>query len=330
VRRRSARSGAGIGGGALASGDVTATAAPGIAVLPAGIRSFVTEAVEAGGARVVDVGEADAVVWTEVADADGLGGVLDANPQLRWVQLPWAGIEPYIPVIRAHPGPLWTCAKGVYADPVAEHALALALAGMRHIDRYARRRSWSPGRGRNLLGSRVTVVGGGGIGQSFLRLVGPFDCDVTVVRRTPAPMPGAARVLPSEEVDAALTGAELVVLALPLLPETEGLIDRRRLDVLAPDACLVNVARGGHVVTDDVVDALRSGRLGSAGLDVTDPEPLPDGHPLWSLPNAIVTPHTANTMEMAIPLLAARVRENVRRWAAGEPLVGPVDPVAGY
>jgi phosphoglycerate dehydrogenase-like enzyme len=84
------------------------------------------------------------------------------------------------------------------------------------------------------------------------------------------------------------------------------------------------------VVTDDLVAALRDGPLGSAGLDVTDPEPLPDGHPLWDVPNAIVTPHTANTPEMAVPLLAARVTDNVRRWAAGEPLVGPVDPAAGY
>ena len=92
----------------------------------------------------------------------------------------------------------------------------------------------------------------------------------------------------------------------------------------------MDVARGRHVVTDDLVAALRDGALGSAGLDVTDPEPLPPGHPLWDLPNVIVTPHTANTEEMAEPLLSARVTENVRRWAAGEPLIGLVDPAAGY
>jgi phosphoglycerate dehydrogenase-like enzyme len=176
----------------------------------------------------------------------------------------------------------------------------------------------------------VTVVGGGGISESLLRLLAPFGCDVTVVRRTPRPMAGAARVVGDDDLDAALTGADLVVLALPLLPETEGLIDARRLALLAEGACLVNVARGAHVVTDDLVAALRDGTLGSAGLDVTDPEPLPAGHPLWDLPNALVTPHTANTPEMAVPLLATRVTENVRRRAAGEPLVGPVDPEAGY
>jgi phosphoglycerate dehydrogenase-like enzyme len=190
--------------------------------------------------------------------------------------------------------------------------------------------SWTGQRGHNLLGARVTIVGGGGIAESLLRLLGPFGCDVTVVRRNPRAMAGATRVLSDDQLDGALAGAELAVLALPLLPGTVGLIDRRRLELLGPDACLVNVARGQHVVTADLVDALGDGTLGSAGLDVTDPEPLPDGHPLWALPNAIVTPHTANTSEMALPLLSARITDNVRRWIAGEPLVGSVDPIAGY
>jgi phosphoglycerate dehydrogenase-like enzyme len=303
---------------------------PRIAVLPRGTRNFVAPAVEAGGAEVVDPPDAGALVWTSTTDADGLTQVLDEFPQLAWVQLPFAGIEPYVGVVRAHADRIWTCGKGVYAEPVAEHALGLALAGMRHLDRYARRHSWSPAKGRNLLGARVTIVGGGGIGQAFLRLVAPFGCDVTVVRRTPDPTGEAARVVSPDTLDDALAGAELVVLALPLLPETTGLIDRRRLGLLAEGACLVNVARGRHVVTDDLVDALRNGPLGSAGLDVTDPEPLPDGHPLWTLPNAIVTPHTANTPEMAIPLLSARVTANVAHWGRGEPLVGLVDPEAGY
>ena len=120
------------------------------------------------------------------------------------------------------------------------------------------------------------------------------------------------------------------MVAWALTPETDGLLDARRLALPAEGACLVNVARGRHVVTDDLVAALRDGGLGSAGLDVTEPEPLPEGHPLWDLPNVIITPHTGNTREMAKPLLGARVAENVRRWSAGEPLVGLVDPAAGY
>jgi phosphoglycerate dehydrogenase-like enzyme len=301
-----------------------------IAVLPAGVRTFLADAVVAGGGDLSEPGDAVVLVWTETAAAEALDRVLRDHPNLRWVQLPWAGVEPYTDVIRAHADRTWTCGKGVYAEPVAEHALALALAGLRGLGHYARTTSWTGQRGHNLLGARVTIVGGGGIAESLLRLLGPFECDVTVVRRTPRPKAGASSVVGHDRLDEALTDAEVVVLALPLLPDTVGLVDRRRLKLLAPDACLVNVARGQHVVTADVVEALRDGTLGSAGLDVTDPEPLPDGHPLWTLPSAIVTPHTANTQEMALPLLSARITDNVRRWIAGEPLVGLVDPVAGY
>jgi phosphoglycerate dehydrogenase-like enzyme len=301
-----------------------------IAVLPDGVRTFLADAVEAGGGVLSGPSDAVALVWAETAAAEPLGRVLDDHAGLRWVQLPWAGVEPYVDVIRAHADRTWTCGKGVYAEPVAEHALALALAGLRGLGHYARAVSWTGQRGHNLLGAHVTIVGGGGIAESLLRLLGPFGCDVTVVRRTPRAMTGATRVVGDDQLDDSLTGAELVVLALPLLPGTVGLIDRRRLELLAPDACVVNVARGQHVVTADLVGALGDGTLGSAGLDVTDPEPLPDGHPLWALPNAIVTPHTANTYEMALPLLGARITDNVRRWITGEPLVGSVDPVAGY
>jgi phosphoglycerate dehydrogenase-like enzyme len=307
---------------------VATAEAPAVAVLPRA--GYLAHAVTAGGGRVVDPADAAVLVWTDPADDAGLAAVLDEHPHLRWVQLPWAGIEPHLGVVRAHAERTWTCGKGVYAEPVAEHALALGLAGLRGLDRYARADRWTAPRGRNLLGARATIVGGGGIAESLLRMLGPFGSDVTVVRRSAVPLAGAARVLPPEELDEALTGALLVILALPLTPGTEGLIDRRRLGLLAEGACLVNVARGSHVVTDDLVAALRDGTLGSAGLDVTDPEPLPAGHPLWDLPNVIVTPHTANTEEMAEPLLSARVTENVRRWAAGEPLIGLVDPAAGY
>jgi phosphoglycerate dehydrogenase-like enzyme len=322
---------------------VVGDATPRIVVSTGPWLDALAEAVQAGGAEPVPVDAADletgdadhvdgaeAVVWGDPRDAGPLGDLLDARPGIRWVQLPWAGIEPYVDVVRAHPAPTWTCGKGVYADPVAEHALGLALAGMRHLDRYARAGRWTAQAGINLIGARVTILGGGGIAEALLRLLAPFRADVTVVRTTPRPMDGATRVLPVADTDAALVGARLVVLALPLTPATRGVMDRRRLGLLAPGACLVNVARGEHVVTDDLVAALSDGTLGAAGVDVTDPEPLPDGHPLWSLPNAIVTPHTANTAAMGRPLLAARVRENVRRWVTGEPLLGLVDPARGY
>jgi phosphoglycerate dehydrogenase-like enzyme len=301
-----------------------------IALSPPGARTWLGAAVEDGGGTVVDAADASGLVWAEPADPDGLSTLLDGHPGLRWVQLPWAGIEPYVEVVRAHAERIWTCGKGVYAEPVAEHALALALAGLRHLGPYARATTWTRPAGVNLLGARVVVLGGGGITESLLRLLGPFGARTTVVRRTPAPMQGADGVVGIDRLDEVLEGAELVVVALALTPDTVGVLDRRRLELLAPHAWVVNVARGAHVVVDDLVAVLAEERIGGAALDVTDPEPLPDGHPLWSEPRCIITPHTANTPEMAVPLLSARVRENVARWINGEDLIGPVDPAAGY
>jgi phosphoglycerate dehydrogenase-like enzyme len=285
--------------------------------------------VEAGGATVAPPAEAGALVWGHHADPEGLGRLLVDHPQLAWVQLPWAGVEVYVDTIRAHADRRWTCGKGVYAEPVAEHALALALAGFRQVGAYARASTWGTGEGRNLLGSRVVILGGGGITESLVRMLGPFDCDITVVRRSAGPIAGAV-VVGDDRLDEVLAGAHLLVLALALTPETTGLIDARRLRLLAPDGWVVNVARGAHLVSEDLVTVLAEGAIGGAALDVTDPEPLPDGHPLWTEPRCIVTPHTANTIAMAEPLLRARVTENVRRWISGEDLIGPVDPAAGY
>ena len=300
-----------------------------IAVEPGGTRRWLEGAVEAGGGTVAAADAAGALVWGHHADPDGLGALLDAHPDLEWVQLPWAGVEVYVDVIRRFGDRRWTCGKGVYAEPVAEHALALALSGFRRIGTFARASSWGSGEGRNLLGAKVVILGGGGITESLLRLLDPFGCDVTVVRRRHEEMEGAT-VVGDDELDEALAGAELLVLALALTPTTVGIIDGRRLRLLAPDAWVVNVARGGHLVTDDLVAVLAEGAIGGAALDVTDPEPLPEGHPLWSEPRCIITPHTANTIAMAEPLLRARVSENVRRWIADEYLIGPIDVDAGY
>lgn len=309
-----------------------------IAIGPAAARELFAPAVEAGGGKVVPPGSASALLWASPDDPGGLRDLLEEHgAHLRWVQLPWAGIEPYVGMLGAGPAAerrVWTCAKGVYARPVAELALTLALACMRGIDHYARAKSWRQHgeMGVNLGGAAVTVLGGGGITTELISMLAPFGCEVTVVRNRPTPIEGAGRVLGSspEELAGALRGADLVVLALALTPDTTGIIDARSLGLMQPEAVLVNVARGPHVVTGDLVAALREGRIRAAGLDVTDPEPLPDGHPLWDLPNCIVTPHVGNTSEMAMPLLAERITSNVARWIRGDELMGPVDPGLGY
>jgi phosphoglycerate dehydrogenase-like enzyme len=302
-----------------------------VALAPSGVRSWLADAIAAAGGEVVEPDTADALVWAEPAKADELGALLDgAARAVRWVQLPWAGIEPYVDVVRRHADRTWTCGKGVYAEPVAEHALTLLLAGLRGLDVYASATSWSGPQGTNLLGAKVVILGGGGITESLLRLLAPFGAEVTVVRRRPAPMAGAARVVSADQLDDALEGAIGVVLALALTPDTVGVIGAAQLARMSERGWLVNVARGGHVVTDDLLAALNGGVIGGAALDVTDPEPLPDGHPLWTAPHCIITPHVANTPEMALPLLSARITENIRRWGAGDALLGLVEPELGY
>jgi phosphoglycerate dehydrogenase-like enzyme len=301
-----------------------------IAVQPSGTRDYIAEAVRSGGGDVVDIGEARALVWTDADAPDELSKLLAAHDHVEWVQLPWAGVEPYAEAGVFDDRRVWTSGKGVYAEPVAEHALALALAGMRELPRFAQEVSWTAQAGISLIGGAVTIFGGGGITRELVRLLAPFDCTITVVRRHAEPLEGVDRVVAFDHRYEALKGADVVVLALALTPETTGVISRVEFELMEPHAWLVNVARGAHVVTEDLVIALREDVIGGAGLDVTEPEPLPDGHPLWRLPNCLITPHTANTEDMAKPLLSARIAENVRRWSAGEELIGRVDPEAGY
>ncbi|MBU6240507.1 MAG: D-isomer specific 2-hydroxyacid dehydrogenase family protein [Acidobacteria bacterium] len=301
---------------------------PAISVGPVSAPSWVADAVVAGGGEIVDVARAKGLVWASPTAAHELGDVLDANPNIEWVQLPWAGVERFVHLVDE--SRLWTCGKGVYAEPVAEHALSLLLAGMRNVADYARQHEWTGPVGRNLLGANVTILGGGGITTSLVRLLKPFNCHITVVRNMPEYFPGADTVMTSVNLVDALVGADAVIVALALTPDTDGMLSKGEFEHMERHAWLVNVGRGRHIVTDDLVWALREGVIGGAALDVTDPEPLPAGHPLWSMPNCIITPHVGNTPEMAVPLLSERISENVRRYAAGAELIGAIHPELGY
>jgi len=291
---------------------------------------FAVDAVTAGGGEVVDTGSpADALVWLETDDTSGLRRALAAT-SARWVQLSSAGVEPVVAAGLLDAGRTWTCAKGLYAEPVAEHALMLALASLRLLPERVRASSWGPEAGESLYDQPVTILGGGGITASLLALLAPFRVTATVVRRTPEPVPGASRTLATRDLMAALPGAKVVFLALALTPDTEGIIGADQLTAMGPGSWLVNVARGRHVGTAALVAALDNGVIAGAGLDVTDPEPLPAGHPLWAQQRCIITPHTADTPQMTNGPLARRIRDNVASFAAGKLLHGWVDPVAGY
>jgi phosphoglycerate dehydrogenase-like enzyme len=287
-------------------------------------------AVRAAGA--VPVGSdsaADALVWLAPRDTAGLRDALAATAA-RWVQLSSAGIEKTTAAGLLDPDRVWTSAKGVFADEVAEHALALALAGLRQLPARIAATSWGAPGGDSLFDEPVTILGAGGVTASLLRLLAPFRVSATVMRRSREPMLGAARTVPRSDLAAVLPDAKVVFLALALTPETERIIGAAQLAAMRPDAWLVNVARGRHVDTDALVAALAAGSIGGAALDVTDPEPLPDGHPLWAEQRCIITPHTADPADLADPEFARRITDNVTRFAAGRPLLGVVDPAAGY
>lgn len=301
---------------------------PRVAVAPSD-SELVTSAVRDGGGDVVGLAEEpDALVWLAPRDPAGLSDALQSAPTARWVQLPFAGVEEFVDVL--DPTRTWTCAKGVYAEPTAEHALALTLAGLRRLPQRARATSWGEQDAATLYDAPVVVLGAGGITGALLALLEPFRCRTTVVRRSAEPFPGAARTVPLDRLDDVLPEALVVVLALALTPETEQVIGAPQLAAMSPSALLVNIARGRHVDTGALVTALQEGTIGGAALDVTEPEPLPDDSPLWTLPTCLVTPHTANPWQTAQPQLARRITDNVRRFGNDEPLLGLVDLTAGY
>lgn len=286
------------------------------------------QAVVNAGGSVVPLAEADALIWADPARPGELPSHVVANSNLRWVALPFAGIEPYVEYLDHDR--IWTCARGVYAKPVAEHALMLGLAGLRGLSTYARASTWSAPEGHNLIGGKVTILGAGGIAVELLKLLAGFDCTTTVVRRRPEPMAGADKTLGFDDRLEALAEADLVVLALALTPETSEIMSQREFEAMADHGWLVNVARGGHVDNEALLEALDNGVIGGACLDVTEPEPLPDSHRLWAHPRVMITPHVGNTPEMGIPLLAQHIERNVALFASGAPLEGQVDVSAGY
>ncbi|KQM84634.1 hydroxyacid dehydrogenase [Agromyces sp. Leaf222] len=294
----------------------------------------VEAAVRRAGGEVVPLGDRTrGIVWVAASGSSELDDVLARHPDVSWVQLPWAGVDAFAPTLAGFrdDGRVWTSAKGSYARPVAEHALTLALGVLRELPRRARASEWQADeRGRSLFGMRVVIVGGGGITEQLLRLLQPFGVHAMVVRRRDVPVGGAERTVTDAALHEVLGDADLVFLAAALTERTRGMIGAAELALMPDGAVLVNVARGGLVDTEALVAELASGRLGGAGLDVTDPEPLPSRHPLWSLDTAIVTPHVADTEAMTVPLFAERVEANVAAFLGRGEWIGRIDLHAGY
>ncbi len=312
--------------------DPRPTAGP-IAILPTDEPAY-AEAVTASGGTIAPIDEnTRGLVWLNT-DGPALAATLERYPGIEWVQLPMAGVEPFADLFAAQgeaPLPLWTSAKGAFAEPVAEHAVALTLAVLRGLPEKSRATNWSdPKIGISLYGRRVVIVGAGGIAVEIMRLLAPWEVSVTIVRRTTDALPGADRTVTTAELASVLPDADVVILAAAATEGTRHLIGAAELAAMKPDAALVNIARGHLVDQEALVAALQRGHLAGAGLDVTTPEPLPEGHPLWTAPRCIVTSHSADTPEMVRPLLAGRIGANVAALLGDGRFVGVVDPVAGY
>ncbi|MFE9202154.1 2-hydroxyacid dehydrogenase [Micromonospora sp. NPDC007230] len=249
-------------------------------------------------------------------------------PDLAVVQLLSAGADAWVGQIPA--GVTLCDARGVHDTSTAEWVVTAILSVLRGFGPLARaqaRREWAydaVAPTDELAGKRVLIVGAGSIGAAVQARLAPFEVTFTLVARTPRPAEGVHGV---DELPALLPEADVVVLLVPLTEQTRGLVDEKFLAAMSDGALLVNAARGPVARTPALVAELASGRL-RAALDVTDPEPLPADHPLWELPNVLLTPHVAGSVRGLLPRAYRLVGEQVRRLVAGEPLVNRV--VDGY
>ncbi|WP_019201300.1 D-isomer specific 2-hydroxyacid dehydrogenase family protein [Tsukamurella sp. 1534] len=285
-------------------------------------------AITRGGGVPGPLAEASGLVWTDSRAVPE--GIPDA---VTWVQLPFAGVENFVGsgLLEEYPKVVFTSAAGAYAPTVAEQALAMLLAGVRGL--WHREHSWdylpAAGRTGRLGGSTVAIIGAGGIGRALIPQLRALGAMVIAVNRSGDDVPDAV-VIPASRIDEVWPQVDHVIVAAPSTPETRALIDAGVLARLKPHSWVINVARGSLIDTDALVAALRAGTIGGAGLDVTDPEPLPAGHPLWSIPTAIVTPHVANPPQHLRPALLERVEVNVRRFGNGLTPLAVIDSGRGY
>jgi phosphoglycerate dehydrogenase-like enzyme len=302
-----------------------------VALEPKQIPAY-AEAIEASGASLVPMSsDVEALVWTDYARPDLLVETLEANPQVKWVQLPFAGVDAFSHIIQR---PItFTSAKRSYSEPVAEHALMLAMALGRVIPQRVKATGWGKKFAASLYDEQVLIVGGGGIAQELVKLLAPFRAKVSVVRLRTAESfdsHGIATVYGFDALDQELAKAKFVFLTCALTDQTRWLFDARKFGLMRSDSYLVNIARGEVVDQDALLAALDAGLIAGAGIDVAYPEPLPDGHPLFGRDDLIVTPHTADTMGIVQKLFAERLRVNVSAWLKDAPLTGVVDPELGY
>ena len=294
-------------------------------------------------ARVI-VAEDMATAEREIVDADAAFGWLSADllsraTRLRWLQAPQAAPAAgyYFPELIAHPLSV-TNFREIFNDHISAHILAFVLALSRGLHIYIPqqlRREWKkPGDNQGVVHlpeATALIVGVGGIGAETARLLSALGVTVlaTDARRTSAP-PGVAELHPPDTLDLLLPRADFVILTIPHTPATEGLFNRSRFQRMKQSAFFINIGRGMTTRLDDLVAALKAGEIAGAALDVYEQEPLPADHPLWTMPNVLMTPHMAGYGPYLDDRRYQIVEDNCRAFAAGRPLRNPVDKASWF
>jgi D-2-hydroxyacid dehydrogenase (NADP+) len=277
----------------------------------------------------------------EISNADALispqltRDLLHAGKQLKWVQILNAGVEDVLPLVKDSPLTL-TNLKVVLGPEVADHAMALLLALTRGLNEtIPNRGKWEPPENvaqlTELRGKTAVIIGVGGVGTQIAERAAAFGMTITGVdpKDTP-PTPAVRQMVKPAQLDTVLPQADVVFITVPETPATHGMLGAPQFQMMKKGAYFIAVSRGTVYSMDGLVQALSSHRLAGAGVDVTDPEPLPKTHPLWKFKNVVITPHIAGASDHSLTRVLELLRENIAHFAAGEPLLNTVDRKQGY
>lgn len=280
---------------------------------------------------------AEEVQWADIILGNVPPRLIQGSPRLKLLQLNSAGTDGFLEPGVLDGGTLLCNASGAYGLAISEHMLGMLLMLLKRLHHYRdnqRERLWrDEGNVTSIDGCTALTVGLGDIGGEFARKMKALGAHTMGVRRSDRQKPDYLdELVPLEDLDRALPRADVVALSLPDTPETYRLFDRERIGRCKDGAILLNVGRGTAVDTDALCDALESGKLGGAGVDVTDPEPLPADHRLWGMENAVITPHVSGFfhLEETLHRIVERAAENLRRFLAGKELLSQVDAQTGY
>lgn len=261
-------------------------------------------------------------------------GLAGRAPHLRWIHCIGAGVEHLLPLDWLPANVELTNNKGVHSDKAGEYGLMAALMLHNHVPAIVtnqRNEVYDSLYSTPIAGRTVVVVGTGSLGGAVIRKLAPLGPNLVGVNRRGGDVAGCSRVVPTGEIDAVLPDADILYLAMPDTPETNGLIDRRRLDMLKPTCGVVNIGRQSAMDYDALCDKLEAGELAGAVLDVFTPEPIEKGSRLWSTPNLIVTPHvSADDGDNYVPLTLDLFFRNLQRFVDGTELLNRVDREFGY